>query len=62
MVQGEASEQALVAIAKLAAARDAAEAVLMGRWMASPDTIAAIAALVASSAQHARWAETERAA
>ena len=62
MVAGDCSEHAILAIAKLAAARDVATAVLVGDWLASPATLDALAALVAASARHARLAEGERAA
>lgn len=52
----EATEQGYLSIAKLAAARDTATAVLTGKWDASPEVLDALANLVRASADHARRA------
>lgn len=51
-----ANEQAILTVAKLAAARDVASAVLEGRFAATAALLHALARLVEASARHAEHA------
>ena len=57
-VPDDHAEQELLALAKLAGARDVATAVLCGRLDATPRLLDALAGLVSACANHARLARS----